>query len=187
MTVNRINWKFDLTLTDLTRVVQSELSVSWKLINMSNLGQTLLSDKFKPAFSEQCIFARYYDSVSSANKNIFTRFWCSFFSGDEDRMTAAGDISIKSQSRDERVNVYKYPDNSFFPADSWSMVPTLPRVSPRPLWFSSLFSLIFSWLSGSLVSEQCQTLSRCIVEWEQNIRWLNDMLLNINCPPFISN
>ena len=35
-------------------------------------------------------------------------------------MTAAGDISIKSPSRDERVNIYKYPDNSFFPDDSWS-------------------------------------------------------------------
>ena len=99
-------------------------------------------------------------------------------------MTAAGDISIKSPSRDERVNVYKYPDNSFFPDDSWSHS---ALVTPVLVSFSSLFSLIFTWLSRSLVSEQCQTLSRCIVEWEQNIQWLNDMLLNINCPPFISN
>ena len=100
-------------------------------------------------------------------------------------MTAAGDISIKSPSRDERVNVYKYPDNSFF---LMTVGPTQRAlVTPVLVWFSSLFSLIFTWLSRSLVSEQCQTLSRCIVEWEQNIQWLNDMLLYINCPPFISN
>ena len=56
-------------------------------------------------------------------------------------MTAAGDISIKSQSRDERVNVYKYPDNSFFPADSWSMVPLSPPGLTGPaLVLFSLFS-----------------------------------------------
>ena len=72
MTVNRINWKFDLTLTaDSTGAVKSELSVSWKLINMLNLGQTFLSDYFKRAFTAQFIFARYSDSAS-ANKKIST-------------------------------------------------------------------------------------------------------------------
>ena len=56
-------------------------------------------------------------------------------------MTAAGDISIKSPSWDERVNVYKYPDNSFFPDDSWAHS---ALVSPVLVWFSSLFSSIFT-------------------------------------------
>ena len=58
-------------------------------------------------------------------------------------MTAAGDISIKSQSRDERVNVYKYPDNSsFFADDSWSCGPSgLTGLAQRS---GSLFSLIFT-------------------------------------------
>lgn len=52
----------------------------------------------------------------------------------------AGDISIKSQSWDERVNVYKYPDNSFFPADSWSMVPLSP--GSHRAWSGSLLSFL---------------------------------------------
>ena len=187
MTVNRINWEFDLTLTDSTReLLNPQLSVSWKLINMLNLGPKpcyLISLSGHLASNVFLLVTPILFLQSPAQKYLHRGFWCSFFSGTEDRMTAAGDISIKSQSRDERVNVYKYPDNSFFPDDSWSW----SLWSHRAQRSGSLFSLIFTWLSRSLVSEQCQTLSRCIVEWEQNIQWLNDTHLNINFTPFISN
>ena len=141
MTVNRINWKFDLTLTDSTReLLNPRLSISWKLINMLNLEP-------KPCYliSLSGHLASYVFLLVTpilflqSTKISPLGFWCSFFSGTEDRMTAAGDISIKSQSRDERVNVYKYPDNSsFFADDSWSWSLWSHRAQ-RSLWFS-LFS-----------------------------------------------